>query len=454
MFKKVLIANRGEIAKRVAVTCKRMGIKTAGIFSEADCNNPYLNEMDEAYNIGSASPTESYLKREKIINVALECKADAIHPGYGFLAEDPRFVHLCRENGMVFIGPSPDAIQAMGKKIQARERLASLGIPVIRGSGALESVAQALKVADEIGYPVLLKASGGGGGIGMEVVDNPEQMKKLFEKCCSRAKASFGDEAIYLEKYLRSPRHIEIQIVADQFKNIWHLGERDCSVQRRYQKVIEESPSPAITEKIRKKMGDDAVRVATAIGYDSVGTVEMMMDENKNYYFLEMNTRIQVEHGVTELRTGTDLVELQILSAAGKPLVASNESAKGHSIECRIYAEKLPTFYPSCGIINELSLPSGDGIRIDHSIMKGSNISPYYDPLLAKVMVWSENRESCIRKMRSVLDAVIISGVSTNIPFLLCVLEDEEFVDYGATTLLTGKVLANMKSKNQQEQAV
>ncbi|MDP3285178.1 MAG: acetyl-CoA carboxylase biotin carboxylase subunit, partial [Desulfobacterales bacterium] len=286
------------------------------------------------------------------------------------------------------------------------------------------------------------------------VVKRPEQIKKAFEKCRSRAKASFGDESVYLEKYLASPRHIEIQIVADQFGNVWHLGERDCSVQRRHQKVIEESPSPAVTEKIRAKMGDDAVRAASAIGYDSVGTVEMMMDENKDYYFLEMNTRIQVEHGITELRTGTDLVELQILSAAGELLVAGNKSASGHSIECRIYAEKPLTFLPSCGVIQELSFPSGNGIRIDHSIEKGFNVTPYYDPLIAKVMVWSENRKSCIRKMWSALDATILSGISTNIPFLMRVLEDDEFIDCGATTLLTEKILSKMKSATQLAKVV
>jgi acetyl-CoA carboxylase biotin carboxylase subunit len=431
-----------------------MGIKTVAVYSEADSNNPYLKEVDEAYPIGPPSPKESYLKGNTIISIALDCKADAVHPGYGFLSEDPHFARACRESGLIFIGPRPEAIQAMGKKIRAREIMASKGIPVIKGSCALESAEQAMRVADEIGYPVLLKASGGGGGIGMEVVKGPEQIKKAFEKCRSRAKASFGDESVYLEKYLASPRHIEIQIVADQFGNVWHLGERDCSVQRRHQKVIEESPSPAVTEKIRAKMGDDAVRAASAIGYDSVGTVEMMMDENKNYYFLEMNTRIQVEHGVTELRTGTDLVELQILSAAGEHLVAGNKSASGHCIECRIYAENPLTFLPSCGVIQELRFPSGNGIRIDHSIEKGFSVTPYYDPLLAKVMVWSENRKTCIRKMWSALDATTLLGISTNIPFLMRVLEDEEFIDRGATTLLTDKILSKMKSTIQPAKAV
>lgn len=454
MFKKIIIANRGEIAKRVAITCKRMGIKTVGIYSEADSNNPYLKEMDETYPIGPPSPMQSYLKGDKIISIALDCKADAVHPGYGFLSEDQHFARQCQKNGLVFIGPRPEAIQAMGKKIQAREAMASKGIPVVKGSCALKSAEEAMKVADEIGYPVLLKASGGGGGIGMEVVNSPEKIKKSFEKCRSRAKASFGDETVYLEKYLASPRHIEIQIVADQFGNVWHLGERDCSVQRRHQKVIEESPSPAVTEKIRAKMGNDAIRAASAIGYDSVGTVEMLMDEKKDYYFLEMNTRIQVEHGITELRTGIDLVELQLRSAAGEQLIAGEKSASGHSIECRIYAEKPLTFFPSCGIIQELSFPSGIGVRIDHSIEKGYNVTPYYDPLLAKIMVWSENREKCIKKMWSVLDAIIISGISTNIPFLINVLEDKEFIEYGATTLLTEKILSKMKNTIQLEKAV
>jgi acetyl-CoA carboxylase biotin carboxylase subunit len=454
VFGKVLIANRGEIAKRVATTCKKMGIKTVAIYSEADKESPYLDIVDEAYLIGPPPPRASYLLENKIMEVALDCKADAVHPGYGFLSENQNFARACKNNGLVFIGPKPEIIQAMGKKIEARATMAANGIPVIQGSDAIENAKQAMTAAVKIGYPVLLKASGGGGGIGMEIVSTPEQIEASFEKCRSRAKAAFGDETVYIEKYLASPRHIEIQVVADQHGNVWHLGERDCSVQRRHQKVIEESPSPAVPDNLRAKMCDDAVKAALAIQYDSVGTVEMLMDENKNFYFLEMNTRIQVEHGITELRTGTDLVELQMLAAAGEPLPDANRNASGHSLECRIYAENPLTFYPSCGTIEELNFPSGDGIRIDHSIEKGYIVTPFYDPLLAKVMVWSENREACIKKMWSVLDSTIVSGISTNIPFLMSVLEDEEFNNHGATTLLTEKILLKMKNSNQLAKAV
>ena len=453
MFEKVLIANRGEIAKRVARTCRKMGVSTVAVYSEADEKSPHLDGADEAYLIGPPSPRESYLRGDTIIRTALDCKADAVHPGYGFLSEDHEFALACRERGLVFIGPGPETIRAMGKKIQARATMAANGIPVVKGSGALASAEQATAAAEEIGYPVLLKASGGGGGIGMEVVDTPEGIEKSFEKCRARARASFGDDTVYMEKYLTSPRHIEIQIVADRHGNVWHLGERDCSVQRRHQKVIEESPSPAVTEEIRARMGEDAVRAASVIQYDSAGTVEMLMDEERDYYFLEMNTRIQVEHGVTELRTGTDLVELQLRAAAGEALPAGNQIASGHSMECRIYAEKLPSFYPSCGVIEALSLPSGDGIRLDHSIEVGYTVTPFYDPLLAKVLVWRESREDCIQEMWSALDSTVISGVSTNIPFLMHVLQDREFSGRGATTVLTQRVLSEMKSKDQLGEA-
>lgn len=453
MFKKILIANRGEIARRIARTCREMGIQTVAVFSEADSENPYLNEMDEAYPLGPPPARESYLKADRLIKIARDCQANAIHPGYGFLAEDPHFATACNLSGLSFIGPRPETIRAMGKKIQAREVMKAKGIPVIEGSSALESVEEAIERAKQICYPVFLKASGGGGGIGMEVVKKPEQMKKAFEKCRSRAKQSFGDEAIYLEKYLATPRHIEIQIVADKLGNIWHLGERDCSVQRRHQKVIEESPSPSITESIRSAMGAVAIQAASAIDYDSVGTVEMLMDEKDHFYFLEMNTRIQVEHGITELRTGADLIALQIRAAAGEPLTINNPPPSGHSIECRIYAENPLTFFPSCGIIRELSFPSGSGIRIDHSIAVGSAVTPFYDPLLAKVMVWSMDRKRCLKKMRSVLEQIQITGVSTNIPFLVNVLADEGFAAHGANTHLTERIVSEMKSSMQPAKA-
>jgi len=454
VFRKVLIANRGEIAKRVATSCKKMGVKTVAVFSEADKKSPYLDEVDEAYLIGSPPPRASYLLGDKIIKVALDCKADAIHPGYGFLSENYDFAINCRRQGLVFIGPKPEIIQAMGKKIEARAVMAANGIPIVKGSDAIGNEQEAMTAAAEMGYPVLLKASGGGGGIGMEIVSEPALMGASFEKCRSRAAAAFGDETVYIEKYLVSPRHIEIQIVADQHGNVWHLEERDCSVQRRHQKVIEESPSPAVTKNLREKMCKDAVRAASVIGYDSVGTVEMLLDEKLNYYFLEMNTRIQVEHGITELRTGADLVELQMLAAAGEPLSEANQNASGHSIECRVYAENPTTFYPSCGTLEELKFPSGDGIRIDHNIEKGHTVTPFYDPLLAKVLVWSENRETCIKKMLAVLDATTISGILTNIPFLLSTLKDDEFRYNGATTLLTEKILSKMKNTDKLAKAV
>jgi acetyl-CoA carboxylase biotin carboxylase subunit len=326
--------------------------------------------------------------------------------------------------------------------------MSSNGIPVIQGSlDSLKSVEQAVTEAEKIGFPILLKASGGGGGIGMEVVSSREKMEKSLGKCQGRAKSSFGDDTVYIEKYLHSPRHIEIQIVADSHGNIWHLDERDCSVQRRHQKVIEESPSPAVTETTRTKMGEVAVQAGSAIGYDSVGTVEMLMDNDGTFYFLEMNTRIQVEHGVTELRTGVDLIELQLRAAAGERLLPIENKPYGHSIQCRVYAENPSTFFPSCGVIEKLAFPDGDGIRIDHSIEEGSEITPFYDPLLAKILVIDSDRGKSIEKMKDVLSRTVISGISTNIPFLLKVLENREFAKNGATTLLSTEIISDLKSQ-------
>ncbi len=447
MFRKVLVANRGEIARRVFKTCRSMGIQTVAVYSDADADSPYLSDADEAYSIGPPPARDSYLKGSEIIALATETEADAIHPGYGFLSENPDFAQACIDAGIAFIGPCPGAIRSMGKKVQARELMQSAGIPIIHGSRTpLSSVQEALEVAGEIGYPVLLKASGGGGGIGMEVVDKVAKMETLFDRCQSRAKACFGDEAIYIEKYLDSPRHIEIQIIADHHGNVWHLGERDCSVQRRNQKVIEESPSVAITEETRKSMCDIAVRAAAAIGYDSIGTIEMLLDSDNKFYFLEMNTRIQVEHGVTELRTGYDLVELQIRAAAGETLEPKEYRPVGHSMECRIYAENPLNFRPSCGLLEDLNLPTEENLRIDHSIRSGLKLSPFYDPLIAKVMVWAPERTGCIQKISRCLNATQITGISTNIPFLLRVLGNLKFAETGATTDLTDEILRELQA--------
>ena len=366
MFNKILIANRGEIAARIIRTCKKMGIKTVAIYSEADLNSPHVKMADESYLIGPPRVNESYLKMEKIIEVAVEANVDAIHPGYGLLSENTEFAKRCIENKIVFIGPSPATISQMGSKIEARKLMSQAGVPIVPGTDApLADVEEAVREANNIGYPIMLKASAGGGGIGMQRVDDEEALRKAFQGNQKRAKDFFGDGAMFLEKLILNPRHIEIQLLADKEGNTIYLGERECSIQRRHQKVVEEAPSPFIDETTRKEMGRTAVHAAIAIGYENAGTVEFIMDENKNFYFLEVNTRLQVEHPVTEEITGLDLVEQQIRIAYGETLSISQEDVQlnGHAIEVRIYAEDPNTFYPSPGTITSLNIPKGENIR-------------------------------------------------------------------------------------------
>jgi acetyl-CoA carboxylase biotin carboxylase subunit len=427
-MKKLLIANRGEIASRVIKTCRKLGIKSIAIYSEADEQMSYVSEADEAYLIGPPPAFQSYLKMDEIIKVAKQKGADAIHPGYGFLSENSEFVDRCEKEGFIFIGPSSEVIKMMGSKIEARKKMNELGVPVVPGSStAIESVEEALQMADSIGYPVMLKASAGGGGIGMELVYSDEELKKAFTSTKSRSEKFFGDSAIFIEKYIENPRHIEMQIAIDHFGNAVHLFERECSVQRRHQKVIEESPSPSIQPDQLKNLIEAALKGAQGIGYTNLGTMEFIFDEQGNFYFLEMNTRLQVEHPVTEEITGLDLVEWQI-EIANKhqlPLTQEKINRKSHAIECRIYAEDPVRFFPSPGTINRLVWPKN--IRIDTGITSGTTVTPFYDPMIAKVVAKGSSREEAILRLKTALETTEIQGIKTNIPLLLEVLDNEQF---------------------------
>ncbi|HBV97222.1 MAG: hypothetical protein JL50_09120 [Peptococcaceae bacterium BICA1-7] len=434
MFKKILIANRGEIAVRVIRACREMGIASASVHSEADACAPHALEADETYLIGPPQAALSYLNGKEIIAVAARCGAGAIHPGYGLLSENHLFAGACAEAGITFIGPSAGAIASMGIKTRARSIMQEEGIPVVPGSGPLETPEEALAFASGIGYPVMVKASAGGGGIGMEAVEGPESMEKAFNKCRARAGAAFASREVYLEKYIESPRHIEVQVFADGQDNVVHLGERECSIQRRHQKLIEEAPSPLVDREMRQRMGADAVRAARAIGYVGAGTVEFLAGGDGKYYFLEMNTRLQVEHPVTEMVTGADLVVEQIRVAAGLPLSWRQEEIKleGHAVECRVYAEDPENFRPSTGEITALefpspALPAGESVRVDSGIRVGYRVTPYYDSLLAKVIVRAGSRESALKLMLKVLDRAVIEGVKTNLPLLGKVLSHPNF---------------------------
>jgi acetyl-CoA carboxylase, biotin carboxylase subunit len=427
-IKKILIANRGEIANRIIQTCKRLGIGTVAVYSEADEHMPFVNAADEAYLIGPPPAFQSYLKVDEIIKVAKEAKVDAIHPGYGFLSENSAFVDRCEKEGIIFIGPSSEVIKMMGSKIEARKRMKELDVPVVPGSvDALETIEEVLQTANSIGYPVMLKASAGGGGIGMELVYSDAELEKAFTSTKSRSEKFFGDSSIFIEKYIENPRHIEMQIAIDHFGNGVHLYERECSVQRRHQKVIEESPSPSILPQQLEELKNVALKGALGIGYRNVGTMEFIFDEQGNFYFLEMNTRLQVEHPVTEEITGLDLVEWQIEIANQHvlPSLQSRIQREGHAMECRIYAEDPVRFYPSPGTINRLVWP--DHVRIDTGIVNGTTITPYYDPMIAKVITKGTSREETITKMRKALLETKIEGIKTNIPLLLEVLENDQF---------------------------
>jgi acetyl-CoA carboxylase biotin carboxylase subunit len=431
MFSKVLIANRGEIALRIISACKELGIRTVAVYSEPDADSLHVRFADEDVCIGPAPSADSYLNIPRIISAAEITGADALHPGYGFLAESAYLAEVCEACQIKFIGPSPRAIRLMGDKSLARQAMMKAGVPVMRGSnGAVETKELALQLASEIGYPVILKASAGGGGRGMRIVANAEELPKAFLTAQQEADTAFGVADLYLESYLERPRHVEIQILADSLGNVVHLGERDCSIQRRHQKLLEESPSPAVTEPLRRKMGRIAVEGAQAAGYVNAGTVEFLLDEDDSFYFMEMNTRIQVEHPVTEMVTGIDIVKEQMRIAAGEPLGYTQKdiSFTGASIECRINAEDPDTFVPSPGKIRAFHLPGGPGVRVDTASYAECNVPPHYDSLIAKLVVHGRDRKEAIQRMKRSLDLTVIEGIKTTLPLHRRILNDDDFV--------------------------
>ena len=431
MFDKILIANRGEIAVRIIRACREMGIKTVAVYSEADRDSLHTLLADEAICIGPAPSNQSYLNMERILAATVAMKAEAIHPGFGFLSENARFAELCQKCSIAFIGPSAEIINKMGNKSAARKTMVEAGVPVVPGSKEpVYTVEEALKMAKEIGFPVMIKAASGGGGKGMRVAGNEQEFAKLFETAQQESVHSFSDNTMYLERFVENPRHVEVQILADKYGNVVHLGERDCSVQRRHQKMIEESPCIAISDDLRKKMGETAVRAAKAAGYESAGTIEFLLDQSGEFYFMEMNTRIQVEHPVTEWVTGVDLVKEQIRIASGLPLSCKQEDIQltGHAIECRINAENPSKgFRPSPGTITDMYFPGGKGIRIDSAVYSGYTIPPYYDSMLAKLIVHADSRKAAIAKMQSALGEVIIDGIDTNIDYQYEILKNEDY---------------------------
>jgi acetyl-CoA carboxylase biotin carboxylase subunit len=430
MFKKVLIANRGEIALRVMWACKELGIKTVAVYSEADRNSLHVRFADQAVCIGPPRNIDSYLNIPAIISAAEITGADAVHPGYGFLSESSYLAEICEACKIKFIGPGPHAIRLMGDKSQAKKAMIKAGVPVVPGSpGVVEDEDAATRVAKDVGFPVILKASAGGGGRGMRVVREMKELLPAFRAAQAEAAAAFGVPDVYIERYVDGPRHIEIQVMADTKGNIVHLGERECSIQRRHQKIVEEAPSPTVNEKLRQRMGRTAVEAARAVQYSNAGTVEFLLDASGNYYFMEMNTRIQVEHGVTELITGRDLVKEQILVAAGHTLSFAQKDLtfQGHALECRINAEDPVTFVPSPGTIRHLNLPGGPGVRIDTFIHEGCEISPYYDSLLAKLMTFGRDRAESIARMRRCLDVMVVEGIKTNIALHRRIMDDADF---------------------------
>ena len=429
MFKKILIANRGEIALRVIRTCKEMGIKTVAIYSTADKDSLHVKFADEAVCIGKPASVDSYLNIPHIMAAAEITNADAIHPGYGFLAENSKFAQICTESGIKFIGPTPDMINAMGDKITAKQTMIIAGVPVVPGvDGLLESVDHAKASAKVVGYPVILKATAGGGGKGMRVVWNEEEIEKAYDTAKAEAAASFKNDGIYMEKFVEEPRHIEIQVAGDQFGNVCHLSERDCSIQRRHQKLVEESPSPFMTDELRHDMGEAAIKAASSINYEGVGTIEFLVDKHRNFYFMEMNTRIQVEHCVTEEVINFDLIKEQIKIAAGHKVSGRNYFPQMHAIECRINAEDpFNDFRPSPGKITVLHTPGGHGVRVDSHVYAGYTIPPYYDSMIGKLITVAQTREEAINTMHRALSEYVIEGVKTTIPFHLQLMENEDF---------------------------
>lgn len=435
-FKKILIANRGEIALRVIRTCREMGIKTVAVYSTADKDSLHVKFADEAVCIGRPSSSESYLNIPHLMAAMEITNADAVHPGYGFLAENAKFAEICGEHGVKFIGPTPEQIRCMGDKITAKETMVKAGVPVVPGSGGLlESVEEAKHIAKEIGYPVILKATAGGGGKGMRVVWEESEIEKAYNTAKAEALASFKNDGVYMEKFVEEPRHIEIQVAGDRYGKVCHMSERDCSIQRRHQKLVEESPSPFMTDDLRQRMGEAAVKAAQAIGYESVGTIEFLVDKHRNFYFMEMNTRIQVEHCVTEEVTNFDLIKEQIKIAAGEPISGKNYYPEMHAIECRINAEDpYNDFRPSPGKITVLHQPGGHGIRIDSHVYAGYVIPPFYDSMIAKIIAVARTRKEAIDTMSRALSEYVIEGVKTTIPFHQQLMRNEDFIKGNFTT--------------------
>ena len=438
MFGKILIANRGEIAVRIIRACREMGIRTVAVYSEADRDALHTQLADEAVCIGKAQSTDSYLNMERILSATIATKAEAIHPGFGFLSENSRFVEMCEKCNVAFIGPSAEVISRMGNKSEAKNTMRRAQVPVVPGTKEpIYTVAEAQEAVKEIGFPVMIKASAGGGGKGMRVARNEQEFAKLFETAQQESIHSFSDNTMYLERFVENPRHVEVQILADKYGNVIHLGERDCSVQRRHQKMIEESPCIAIADKLRKRMGETAVRAAKAAGYESAGTIEFLLDQSGEFYFMEMNTRIQVEHPVTEFVSGVDLIKEQIRIAAGEPLSVRQKDIeiRGHAMECRINAEDPERHFMPCpGRITDLHLPGGNGIRVDTAVYNDYAIPPYYDSMIARIIVYDKDRRSAIRKMISALGEVAIEGVKTNVDFLYELLNQPDFQEGNITT--------------------
>ncbi|MES2005659.1 MAG: acetyl-CoA carboxylase biotin carboxylase subunit [Bacteroidota bacterium] len=445
MFKKILIANRGEIALRVIRTCREMGIKTVAVYSTADKDSLHVKFADEAVCIGKPASADSYLNIPHIMAAAEITNADAVHPGYGFLAENAKFSQICADHGIKFIGPTPEMINKMGDKITAKETMIKAGVPVVPGGeGLLESVDQAKELAKVVGYPVILKATAGGGGKGMRVVWNESEIEKAYSAAKQEAAASFKNDGIYMEKFVEEPRHIEIQVAGDQYGTVCHMSERDCSIQRRHQKLVEESPSPFMTPELRKKMGEAAIKAASAINYESVGTIEFLVDKHRNFYFMEMNTRIQVEHCVTEEVINFDLIKEQIKIAMGEKISGRNYEPQMHAIECRINAEDpYNDFRPSPGKITVLHTPGGHGVRVDSHVYAGYVIPPYYDSMIGKLITIAQTREEAIDTMYRALSEYVIEGVKTTIPFHLQLMQNEDFRKGNFTT----KFLESFKMK-------
>ena len=445
MFNKILIANRGEIAVRIIRACRNLGIRSVAVYSKEDAKSLHVQLADQRICIGEGPARNSYLNMDRIIAAAENMGADAIHPGFGFLSENSEFVRKCKENGITFIGPDADVIDKMGNKSHARKTMMDAGVPVVPGTKEpVYDAETGKKLAEEIGYPVMIKASSGGGGKGMRVAKSKDEFEFNFNMAQRESANSFGDDTMYIEKFIENPRHVEIQIMADNFGNVVALGERDCSVQRNHQKLIEESPSPAITEKMRASMNHDAILAAKAVNYTNAGTVEFIVDPKGTYYFMEMNTRIQVEHGVTEMVTGTDLIIEQIRVAMGEPLSFTQKDVtpRGHAIECRINAE-IPekNFMPSPGVVKHLHLPSGNGVRVDTALYTGYRIPSEYDSMIAKVIVHAPNRDAALQKMRSALDEMVIMGVETNLDFQYRILKNPEFCEGKADTGFIERIL-------------